>query len=331
MDWDRLRIFNAAAEAGSFTNAGELLKLSQSAVSRQVTALEQELRATLFHRHARGLKLTEQGEILRDAVRTVLSAVSMAETVIAERRDKPSGPLKISCAGCFGAFWLAPRLREFLELYPEISPALAFDGGKADLAMGEADVAIRLGPANRGDHLQRRLLNSRLGAYASPEYIKRYGMPTREADLDTHRLVVQERSGRPAMSNSHWLLEAGSKRLQGRQPVATFDSIHGVLHALKSGIGIGALPHYVRPEAAGLVHVLPDLAAPEIDLYFFYAKELKASKRVTVFRDFLLRKVAEDQHPPDRADAPTGWRSASPKALTQSTFRVPADSCVARF
>ena len=69
MDWDKLRIFHAVAAAGSFTHAGEKLNLSQSAVSRQISALEESVRASLFHRHARGLILTEQGELLFNTVR----------------------------------------------------------------------------------------------------------------------------------------------------------------------------------------------------------------------------------------------------------------------
>ena len=82
MDWDKLRIFHAAAEAGSFTHAGESLRMSQSAVSRQVSALEKELKVALFHRHARGLVLTEQGEMLFGTASEIMSKLSTAETLL---------------------------------------------------------------------------------------------------------------------------------------------------------------------------------------------------------------------------------------------------------
>ena len=101
MDWDKLRIFHAAAEAGSFTHAGETLRMSQSAVSRQVSALEKELRVALFHRHARGLVLTEQGEMLFGTASEILSKLATAETLLTDTTTKPSGDLKIT-ARCLG-------------------------------------------------------------------------------------------------------------------------------------------------------------------------------------------------------------------------------------
>jgi DNA-binding transcriptional LysR family regulator len=304
MDWDKLRIFNAAARAGSFTNAGTALNLSQSAISRQVTALEQDLKTFLFHRHARGLKLTEQGEILHMAVQEVIARVSMAEATLAEHRDRPAGELKISCSACFGAFWLAPRLSEFHDLYPEISLTLLFDGGDANLGMREADVAVRIGCPDRSSLVQRRLLSSRLFAYAAPSYIKARGLPEQAEELDGHQLVVHQGMSGPAIDGSNWLLHAGANPAERRRPIATLDTIHGVLHAIRSGLGIGALPHFIDPESAGLIRVLPDVVPPKIDAYFVYAPELRHSKRVVVFRDFLLRKIAEDRLQFDPLDQP---------------------------
>src|SRR6202171_2432708 len=95
MDWDKLRVFHAVAEAGSFTHAGEALNLSQSAVSRQISALEESLSVPLFHRHARGLILTEQGELLFRTAREVFAKLAMSESLISESKDRPEGPLKI--------------------------------------------------------------------------------------------------------------------------------------------------------------------------------------------------------------------------------------------
>ena len=128
MDWDKLRVFHAVAEAGSFTHAGESLNLSQSAVSRQISALEESLSVPLFHRHARGLILTEQGELLFRTAREVFAKLSMAEGLISELKDRPKGPLKITSTVAFGSTWLTPRIREFLDLYPEIQVTLVVIG-----------------------------------------------------------------------------------------------------------------------------------------------------------------------------------------------------------
>ena len=96
MDWDKLRVFHAVAEAGSFTHAGDTLNLSQSAVSRQISALEEALQVPLFHRHARGLILTEQGERLNRTVREVFAKLAMTEALLTESKERPAGRLKVT-------------------------------------------------------------------------------------------------------------------------------------------------------------------------------------------------------------------------------------------
>src|SRR5215831_11857225 len=219
MDWDKLRVFHAVAEAGSFTHAGESLNLSQSAVSRQISALEESLSVPLFHRHARGLILTEQGELLFRTAREVFAKLSMAEGLISESKDRPKGPLKITTSIAFGSTWLTPRIREFLELYPEIQLSMVVDDSELDLSMREADVAIRMSPPRQPDLVQRHLLTVRVHVYASPEYLKKHGTPERPEDLDHHRLIVYGEDGRAPVSNINWLLEAGAKPGKERQPI----------------------------------------------------------------------------------------------------------------
>jgi DNA-binding transcriptional LysR family regulator len=293
MDWDKLRAFSAAAEAGSFTNAGDALNLSQSAISRQISALEEDLRASLFHRHARGLKLTEQGETLLKAVREVAACLSKAEALLAEHGSVPRGSLKISADLAFGAFWMAPRLKAFHEQYPDITVTLMLDGGDADLSMREADIAIRMSPPSKNDLVQRRILSVRCHAYAAPEYLRTHGIPRQAADLDRHRLIVLGGDEPQLGTDDIWLLKLGVTGNGARRPIAALDNICGLYRAVKSGLGIGVLPHFVEPEAAGLVKVLTDAASPGREGYLVYPGELRRSKRVTVFRDFLLAQIAE--------------------------------------
>lgn len=293
MDWEKLRAFSAAAKAGSFTNAGSALGLSQSAISRQITALGQDLRTSLFHRHARGLKLTEQGETLLNAVREVAACLSKAEALLAEHNSVPRGSLKISADLAFGSFWLAPRLKAFHDQYPDIAMTLMLDGGGADLSMREADIAIRMSPPTKNDLVHRRIMGVECHAYAAPAYLGRYGMPSQAADLDRHRLVVLGGDERRLDIDDTWLLKLGAAGSGMRRPIATLDNMCGLYQAVKSGLGIGSLPHFVEPEAAGLVRVLPDITAPPCEGYLVYPSELRRSKRVTVFRDFLLAELSE--------------------------------------
>jgi DNA-binding transcriptional LysR family regulator len=278
MDWDKLRVFHAVAEAGSFTHAGESLNLSQSAVSRQISALEESLSVPLFHRHARGLILTEQGELLFKTAREVFAKLAMAEGLISESKDRPKGPLKITTTVAFGSIWLTPRIREFLDLYPEIQVSLVVDDSELDLSMREADVAIRMSPPRQPDLIQRHLVSVQVHIYATNEY---------------HRIIIYGEDARPPVPGVNWLIEVGAKSGQDRRPILTVNNTYGMLRAIKSGLGIAALPDFVAHEDSGLIRVLPEVSGPPNEAYFVYPEELRTSKRISVFRDFLLRKVAE--------------------------------------
>ncbi|MEE8499778.1 MAG: LysR family transcriptional regulator [Kiloniellales bacterium] len=293
MDWDKLRIFHAVAEAGSFTHAGEMLNLSQSAVSRQVSALEASLKVPLFHRHARGLILTEQGELLYRTAHEVFGKLAMTAAQLADSKDRPKGPLKITTTVAFGSTWLAPRMREFMEVYPEIEVSLLLLDRDVDLSMREADVAVRLTPPRQPDLIQRHLLIVHMHIYASPSYIKKSGMPTTAEELDEHQIIVYGEDTRPPVPDVNWLLRVGYASGRLRRPALTVNNVYGILRAVQSGAGLGALPEFMVDGLTDLVQVLPELDGPQFDAYFVYPEELRASKRIQVFRDFLLRKVAE--------------------------------------
>lgn len=293
MDWDKLRVFHAVAEAGSFTHAGASLSLSQSAISRQISALEKSLNAPLFHRHARGLVLTEQGEMLYHTVHEVFAKLAITESMINESKDRPKGPLRVTTTVAFGSTWLTPRINEFLALYPEISMTLLVDDSELDLAMGRADVAIRFVPPRQPDLVQRQLTTVHIHAYASPEYLARYGTPQAPEDLDDHRLIVYGTDVRPPVPNINWLLEAGARPGVKRRPILNVNNIYGMYRAVQTGVGIAALPDYMAHEDHNLVQVLAELEGQTIRAYFVYPEELRHSKRVTVFRDFLIQRIAE--------------------------------------
>ncbi|HUH84059.1 MAG TPA: LysR family transcriptional regulator [Stellaceae bacterium] len=296
MDWDKLRVFHAVAEAGSFTHAGEALNLSQSAVSRQISALEESLSVPLFHRHARGLILTEQGELLYRTAREVFSKLAMTEAMLSESKDRPKGPLKVTTTVSFGAAWLAPRIREFTDLYPEIQVSVIVEDTELDLSMREADVAIRMSPPRQPDLVQRHLMTVRYHIYASSEYLKRFGTPQKPEDLDKHRIVIFGEEIRPPVRAINWLWEAGARPGYDRRPIFSINNVHGLLHAVESGLGIAALPDLMAQETVDLIRILPELSGPEVEAYFVYPEELRNSKRIAVFRDFLLRKVAEGRN-----------------------------------
>lgn len=290
MDWDKLRVFHAVAEAGSFTHAGDTLNLSQSAVSRQISALEEALQVPLFHRHARGLILTEQGETLNRTVREVFGKLAMTEAMLTESKEKPAGRLKVTTTVGFGSSWLTQRLSTFLDLYPDVTMTLLLDDMDLDLAMREADVAIRMHPPKQPDLVQRHLMSMEWIVCASAEYLKANGTPQKPEDLDDHALVLFGHY-RPPVDDINWLADIGRRPSNPRRPLLEVNNIGAMASAIKSGIGIGALPDYMAAADPDLVRLLPDVTAPKVDVYFVYPEELRNSKRVAVFRDFLLGQL----------------------------------------
>lgn len=294
MDWDKLRIFHIVAETGSFTRASAALNLSQSAVSRQVSALEGELKVTLFHRHARGLKLTEQGRILFETTSELHQRLAHAESRLYESRAQPSGPLRITTTVGFGSIWLTPRIAEFLKLYPDIEVTLVLDDRQLNLAMGEADIAIRMAPPVQPNLIQRRLLSVRFYVYAAQSYVKKFGRPKTAQELDRHRLITyKDALSRAPLPNARWLLELEAAPGQARKPVITLNTVYGVYRAVQAGIGIAALPDYLGQSDATLTRILPELEGKKVDAYFVYPREMRDARRITAFRDFLVGKVAE--------------------------------------
>ncbi len=291
MDWDKLRVFHAVAEAGSFTHAGDTLNLSQSAVSRQISALEEALQVPLFHRHARGLILTEQGESLNRTVREVFAKLAMTEALLTESKERPAGRLKVTTTVGFGSSWLAPRLPIFLEQYAEITMQLLLDDTDLDLAMREADVAVRMHTPKQPDLVQRHLTSIEWHVCASPEYLKKYGTPKTAEELDAHKLILFGDHHAP-VADINWLAEIGRRPGSPRKALLELNSLRGMLVAAKAGLGIAAVPDYMHAETDGLVQVLADIKAPKVDVYFVYPEELRNSKRVAVFRDFLLAQLA---------------------------------------
>ena len=292
MDWDKLRVFHAVAEAGSFTHAGETLNLSQSAVSRQISALEDNLQVPLFHRHARGLILTEQGESLNRTVREVFAKLAMTEALLTESKEKPAGRIKVTTTVGFGSTWLAPRLQKFMEAYPDVTMSLLLDDTDLDLAMREADVAIRMHAPKQPDLVQRHLMQIQWIVVAAPEYLKAHGTPLRPEELDEHKLILFG-DYRPPVSDINWLAEAGRRAGSPRRALLEVNSMHAMALAIRSGMGIGVLPDWMSEELAGLTRLLPELKSPKVDVYFVYPEELRNSKRVAVFRDFLLARLQE--------------------------------------
>ena len=287
MDWDKLRIFHAVAKAGSFTHAGETLHLSQSAVSRQIAALERDLQVPLFNRHARGLVLTEQGELLFHTAQEVLAKLESTTASLTDSRVQPFGDLRVTTTVGLGSAWLTPRILDFTRLYPDIKLHLLLANEELDLSTRQADIAIRLRRPVQQGLIQRKLFTVHYHIYASTVYLKENGTPNTLEDLDSHRIMTFGQAP-DYLKDVNWLATAGRPGQSPREPVLCIDNIYGLTRAVEAGIGIALLPDYIIDETSRLVPILTDIETPVFDTYFVYTEEMRQSKRVTVFRDFLF-------------------------------------------
>jgi len=288
MDWDKLRIFHAVADAGSLTHAGDALHLSQSAVSRQIRALEESLGTTLFHRHARGLILTEQGELLFDATSTMAKKLDAAAARIRDSEEEVFGELKVTTTVGFGTMWLAPRLVKLYDRYPDLKIDLLLEERVLDLPMREADVAIRMKEPAQADLIRKRLINIRMRLYATPEYLARAGRPERIEEMSKHRLICQNPST-PQVQAGAQLTQ--SVMAHGVPSTLMVNNYFGVLQGVLNHIGVGVLPDYLTADFPYLERVLPEVESVEVPVFLAYPEELRSSRRVNAFRDFVQEEI----------------------------------------
>ena len=288
MDWDKLRVFHAVADAGSLTHAGDNIHLSQSAVSRQIRALEESLNTILFHRHARGLILTEQGELLFDATKSMSKRLEAASARIRDSEDEVFGELRVTTTMGFGSLWLAPRLSTLFLEYPDLNIDLMLGERVLDLPMREADVAIRMKEPSQADLVRKRLMSVQLCLYANKAYVQKNKVPKTLSELRAHRVIFQNVSSEQVAAGETLVKELLSYDLK---KVLTVNNYFGVLQAVRFGLGIGVLPDYVAIDNPELVRILPEVASNVVPIFLAYPEELRQSKRIAAFRDFVVNEI----------------------------------------
>lgn len=288
MDWDKLQIFHAVADAGSLTHAGDVLHLSQSAVSRQIRGLEESLNTTLFHRHARGLIFTEQGELLFDATSAMYRRLETAAARIRDSEEEVFGELRVTTTTGFGTLWLAPRLPKLYEKFPDLKIDLMLEERVLDLPMREADVAIRMKEPSQADLIRRRLMSVRMRLYATPAYLQAKGTPERPRDLSGHRLICQNTASPQVSAGATLVQELLTYDIPS---TLTVNNYFGVLQAILNDLGIGVLPDYLTEDFPDLVRVLPEIESNEVPVFLAYPEELRQSKRISAFRDFVMEEI----------------------------------------
>ena len=293
MDWDKLKIFHTVAEASSFTKAATILNLSQSAISRQIQSLEQDLKIQLFERHARGLVLTDNGKYLFQTAHEVISKLKDVEATLSDEKDQLKGKLTVTTVVSFGTTWLTPRIQEFMTLHPDIEIELIFDDKELDLSTRQADIGIWMRRPKQLNYIQKKLINLHYHIYGSQKYLEKNGYPKNINDLNKHKFITYGRGAPSPVFNPDWALKLGAKDNQKRKPVMKVNSVYGLLLAVQSGVGLAALPDYITNNQSNLVKVLPEVEGPLTETHFVYPASMKNVARVTAFRNFIFSKVSQ--------------------------------------
>ncbi|MBP6985843.1 MAG: LysR family transcriptional regulator [Alphaproteobacteria bacterium] len=288
MDWNKLRTFYHVASVGSFSKAAESLNITQSALSRQVIDLEYSLKKTLFFRRPRGLELTKDGEILYETARKVCAEIEAGEINLYEEETVPKGLLKLCTTPDIATYWLSNYLPGFLTRFPEIRVAVISSAHPTDYILSKADVSLITKKTSSPDFIQKSMMKVKLKLYASPEYIASRGTPEKLSDLDHHQLLTYGDYIHHPYDNINWILSAGAPAGVLREPYLQVNSMQGLQLMAEAGFGIISLSQENPSLAkANLVPILPEIDGPEIETFLVYPMQLKNSKRVQAFKEYL--------------------------------------------
>lgn len=294
MNIDNLKTFCAVAKVKSFSKATDEVYLTQSAISRQIAQLEQDLNTKLFIRKRDGIALTKQGDLLLERAKRIIADVETMKNVVSSAETEISGSLKVTMTVGTASMWMPFFVKDFGDKYPDIKLTIVADDEELDLSVREADVAIRPYIPNRPDLEQRLLQSFSMKLYASPEYLEEFGVPKKPEDLKSHRLLTFGDSKLTPYSEINWLLKLGLDKGEMHAPFVSVNSGSALFEMAEQGAGVASLSReYLQLKANRLVNILPDVEGTKVDMYYVYPKELESFKHITVLGDYLCEKLRE--------------------------------------
>jgi DNA-binding transcriptional LysR family regulator len=299
---DRLQamhVFVRIVETGSFSSVARELAMTQSAVSKQVAALERHLGARLLARTTRSLSLTDEGERYVESARRLVAEVAEAEAGVKRGRAQLSGWLRVSASVGFGHRVLMPLVRSFVDAHPAVKIDLKLSDGFIDLTEQGIDVSVRIGvlPADSG-LVARLVATSERALYASRGYLASRPARRREpkvpADLAEHACIVYTEL---ATRNAWTLVTPDGSQVTVRVPAAfQTNSSEGVRAATLAGLGVTYSPHFMFDDALArgeVVRLLPDWSAPALPIHLLCTPERRGAAKVRTFGDHLAAAWAD--------------------------------------
>ncbi|MBP0590941.1 LysR family transcriptional regulator [Paraburkholderia sp. LEh10] len=285
--------FLAVANEGSFARAGDRLGIGRSSVSRNVQKLEAQLDARLFFRTTRSTSLTREGELFYEKCQPGVERIAQALEDMRElRHGPPRGHLRICSTAGFGRKIVAPLLRGFRELYPDITLELMLIDRHADFTADRIDVSFRDGRLEDSEIVARQLIPMQMIVCASPEYVRAHGLPHQVDELASHQCInFRMMSGR--VREWEFKVEGLPQR---RQLTAhhTFNDPDLILQAVLDGQGIAQLPAYEACDLlrkGQLVSCLTQYAPDDGGHYICYLSRKHLPARIRVFVDYMTEKT----------------------------------------
>ncbi len=288
---DAMQMFIRVAELGSFSAAALQLGVARSAVTRQVAALEAHLGTKLMARSTRRLSLTSAGTAYLEKCRVILNLVEAAETGIAEERQSPRGPIRISLPLSFGLKRLGPLLLGFAQRHPEISLDMDYTDRRVNLIEEGVDLSIRITARLDPGDVARRIGSSRLIVVASPDYLARHGTPQHPDELADHECLGYTAGG----SSQAWtfVVDGQTRNVAIRSRINAGNG-DVLAEAAALGMGIACQPDFIVDSfiASGRVRaILADFPAPELGIHVVLPGNRHVPHRVRVLMDFLAEEM----------------------------------------
>ena len=225
-----------------------------------------------------------------DATVAMAKRLDTAAARIRDSEEEVFGELRVTTTFGFGALWLAPRLPHLYDKYPDLKVDLMLEERVLDLPMREADVAIHMKEPSQADLIRKKLMTVRMCLYASRDYLDREGTPDDVGDLKDHRLICQSPSSDQVAAGASLVQYLMTHEIRS---LLTVNNYFGVLQGVIHNLGIGVLPDYVTEDFPDLVRVLPDVESAEVPVFLAYPEELRQSKRIAAFRDFVQDEIIQ--------------------------------------
>lgn len=286
---DLFRIFSRVVECSSFTRAADTLGAPRSSVSAAIAELEGRVGARLLHRTTRKVSPTQDGAVFYDRCQRLISDVEDAENLFRQTAAQPSGKLRIDVPGRIGRLIIAPALPDFLDRYPQIHIDLGVTDRAVNLVEDNIDCVLRVGPLSDSSLIGRTIGALPLINVATPEYLKRLGVPDSPAELNSHWAVNYASPSSGRTMDWEWIENGEQFALQMPSRV-TVNSAEAYIACCLASLGLIQIPAYdVRAhiDAGDLVEVLPGYRAAPMPMTLLYPHRQHLSRRLQVFADWL--------------------------------------------